>query len=157
MALITPRQVIELAFNDSEFITSDVISNSDITTAELRYFKPILGYKLYARLRSENRASVLIDEFLAPAIAIATRLITLPMLAAKSGRFGVSVLQTTNQKSATDSELSSIRRSLLLKLRMHQRLLTDYLEDNRELYPEYMSHQNSLKRCSISGGIVQDR
>ena len=157
MALITPRQVIELAFNDSEFVTSDVISNSDITTAELRYLKPILGYKLYTKLRSENRANVLIDEFLAPAIAIATRLITLPMLAVKSGRFGVSVLQTTNQKSANESELSSIRRSLLLKLRMHQRLLTDYLEDNRELYPEYMSHQNSLKRCSISGGIVQDR
>ena len=154
MALITPRQVVELAFSDSEFVTRDTISHSDITTAELRYIKPIVGYKLYTKLRSENRANLLVDEFLAPAIAIATRIVTLPMLAAKTGRFGVSTIHTPNQKSASDSELSSIRKALLFKLRAHQMLITDYLENNQELYPEYVPHQNSLRRCSIRGGIV---
>ena len=44
--IITPEQVVAMAFSDGEYVASEVISEADIDTAIARWVKPIVGEAL---------------------------------------------------------------------------------------------------------------
>lgn len=136
---ITPEEVVNLAFCDGEFISADTISASDILTAQRRYIRPLLGIELYQRLQSEMVDSTLISSYIAPALAIGTRIIVQPSLSIRTGQFGVSATKTAYSQPATNTEISLLMKSQRIKLRTHLSCIREYLEASRDLYPEYKS------------------
>ena len=75
--LITNEQVISLAFGDGEYLSPEVILDSDIALAEDRYIVPVVGAELHQALL-DGSYPTLLDDFVAPALAMAVRTVVQP-------------------------------------------------------------------------------
>ncbi len=129
--LITPSEVRDIAYAGEEYTPLELITSASITVAEQRYLIPVIGTELYTAL-SEGEYSTLLEDYVAPALALYTReVINAP--AAPSSPFGM-------------------RRARAMMLH-----LSDLLEDSPSDYPEYKSEDNILNRCRIYGGNIQIR
>ncbi len=152
--VITPEKVAALAFCDGESIDATVISPLDIAVAEERHVVTVVGAEMYAAM-CEGRYEEFCDDYVAPVVALQTRLLMLPSLVARSGRFGVSVPATSTMKSPSDKQIAALERSLREKARTLQRRMSRYLNENAERFPEYDPSRNILNRCSVDGNFVQ--
>ena len=70
--LVTPREVIDLAFADGGYLPPEAIGTADIAAAEARYLLPVTGPALWQKL-AEGEYPTLREEFAAPAAACAVR------------------------------------------------------------------------------------
>lgn len=152
--LTTQTQVIELAFAEAEYMPATAVSPAEIAVAEERYIIPVTGRALYEKML-EGDYPELRDEYVAPAAALFTRLGMQPMTDLRSGRFGTVAPTSDYYRPADRAQLLDLRQSLLHKGRTLQRRLSDHLQHNGGLYPEYSPEENILNRCSTDGGIVQ--
>ena len=64
--LVTPREVIDLAFADGGYLPPEAIGTVDIAAAEARYLLPVTGPALWQKL-AEGEYPTLREEFAAPA------------------------------------------------------------------------------------------
>ncbi len=152
--LISPETVIELAFNDGENFDAGAISVVDIAIAEERHVVAVVGSEMYAAMR-EGRYADFCAEYVAPVVALRTRLLMLPSMVARSGRFGVSVPASSQMKSPSDRQVERLERSLREKARTMQYRMSRYLNVNAAQFPEYNPLENVLNRCSNDGNFVQ--
>ena len=67
--LVTPREVIDLAFADGGYLPPEAIGTVDIAAAEARYLLPVTGPALWQKL-AEGEYPTLREEFAAPAAAL---------------------------------------------------------------------------------------
>ena len=88
--VITNEQVIQLAFGDGEYLSPEVILVSDITTAEHRYILPLVGEELYKALLGGSYATLL-NDYVAPALAMAVRTMIQPALNVCTGQAGLRI------------------------------------------------------------------
>ena len=77
--IIDSSQVVALAFGEAEHLSNQVASSADIAVATERYIAPILGQKLTDAL-IEGKYSDFVEEYVAPALAFAVRLIVQPAI-----------------------------------------------------------------------------
>ena len=147
-------EVVDLAFAESEYMPDSTISPIDIAVAEERYVVPVAGRPLYERLLAGGYTE-LRNEYVAPVVAIFTRLGMQPMTDIRSGRFGTVAPRSEYYQPADRQQILDMRRSLREKGRMLQRRLSEYLELHAADFPEYVSEENIFNRCSTDGGIVQ--
>lgn len=86
--LVTPREVIDLAFADGGYLPPEAIGTVDIAAAEARYLLPVTGPALWQKL-AEGEYPTLREEFAAPAAACAVRVAMQPRArsARRSGRY----------------------------------------------------------------------
>ena len=152
--LISPETVVALAFNEGECIDAATISTIDIAVAEERHVVAVVGPKMYASMRN-GRYADFCDEYVAPVVALRVRLLMLPTMVARSGRFGITAPATSTLKSPSDRQVERLERSLREKARTLQRRMSRYLNENAGEFPEYDPAQNILNRCSNDGNIVQ--
>lgn len=152
--LITPEKVASLAFNDGEFFDAASISAIDIAVAEERHVVAVVGSAMYAAMCRGAYADFC-EEYVAPVVALRTRLLMLPSMVARSGRFGVSVPASSTMKAPSDAQVRLLERSLREKARTMQHRMSRYLNDNAAQFPEYNPRENVLNRCSNDGNIVQ--
>ena len=152
--LITPEKVAALAFCDGESVGADFVSAMDIAVAEERHVVAVVGGEMYAAMLEGSYADFC-EEYVAPVVALRTRLLMLPSMVARSGRFGVGTAATSTLKSPSDIQLKSLERSLREKARTLQYRMSRHLNENAELYAEYDPQKNILNRCSNDGNIIQ--
>lgn len=152
--LISPQQVIALAFPDGEGVPPTAITRSDIAAAETRYIIPVTGQRLYDRLVSGSYPDLLGD-YVAPAAALCTRLLLQPALHIRTGRMGSTSPKSELCQSASNAQRREQLRALRTRLRSLLRRLTEHLETGK--YSEYAPQENVLNRCSIDGSLVQSR
>ena len=86
--LISPDEVVASAFAPLDHITPEQISPLTIAVAQERFIVPVLGEKMVAAML-EGSYSELVDEWVAPALALYTRVLMMPMLAMRAGAAGV--------------------------------------------------------------------
>ena len=101
--LITPRQVVDLAFGEAEYLSEQAVSDADIVAATSRYVVPIVGEELAERL-AEGEYSELLNEYVAPALAAAVRYMIQPLISLRTGDSGLVAPKgdvCTRWKSAT--------------------------------------------------------
>lgn len=149
--LISPNEVVALAFSPEEVYNNAVITELDVATAEERYLRPLLGQALYDKFLEGNYQS-LKDEFVAPVVAVWTRYLVEPLLASRCD--ACSFAEAT---AASNEALAERCRQLRLRARTLSRGLTHHLNSRVADYPEYNPDENHLNRCSIDGNIVQIR
>lgn len=154
--LITPKRVIELAFESDEYFPNKAISETVIVAAEERYLKPIVGEQLYEALIG-NRYPSLRTDFVEPLIAVAVKRSIIVDFALRIGQCGVVELSATGQQSAGIQSKTKLikglrRRIATLSCRLSNELERCYKAGN---LPEYSPHNNVHNHCRIYGNTVQ--
>ena len=152
--LITNEQVISLAFGDGEYLSSEVILDADIAMAEERYILPVVGAELRKALL-KGTYKTLLDDFVAPALAMSVRTMIQPALNVRTGQAGLQISSSLRADSSTRTAMQTLQKSLRLRRQALLRRLSNYLKNHASEFPEYNPSDDALQKCSISGGYVQ--
>ena len=150
--LITPEQVISIAFCEAGYLDPTTISEVDILAATNRYLLPIVGQQLLDALL-EQRYVDLLDNYVAPALAFAVRHTVQPTLNLRTAEGGLTAARTESSTTPAQSAVDSYSGSIKSRMRELLVRLSDHL--NSGCYTEYNPKYNILNRCSIDGGLVQ--
>ena len=151
-SIITPAEVIATAFSDGEYVAPEAIAEADIIAATERWVVPVMGKELLGKI-AEGEYAELKSNYVAPAVALHTRLLVQPRLNAATSQLGLSVPSGTH-KAAEKSLRYELLRTLKTRAQMALRRLSDYLDANAKQFAEYTPSKNILKHCCCSGGIV---
>ena len=146
--LVTPREVIDLAF-----LPPEAIGTVDIAAAEARYLLPVTGPALWQKL-AEGEYPTLREEFAAPAAACAVRVAMQPALDLHGGAGGTTVAKSSACQPAGQEQLAASHRALRNRLSALLHALSDHLDAHPSDYPEYAPEKNVLHRVLIAGGLV---
>lgn len=152
-SLITPEEVVQLAFSPTEQITPSAIVESKIVAAEEKYLRPVLG-KLLDALKAGKYPDLLAD-FIKPALAYFVRYGVIPDLSLKLNSMGAQRAFTPHSSAATDRQRSEMRQqakddadALLAKALRHI---------SKGNYPEYNPEKNVRKKVILNGGLIITR
>ncbi|WP_300896712.1 hypothetical protein [uncultured Alistipes sp.] len=150
--LITPEQVVALAYADGEYLPPEQITEADIAAAEERRIVPVVGRGLYGRLLGGAYAEF-VEEYLAAPLAVYVRLAVQPLFDVRTGPCGSVSLRAEGYEPADGERLRELRRALHVKARSLMLRASARLDGGG--FPEYDPRQNILKRCRTDGGFVQ--
>ena len=81
--LVTPLQVLKLAFGEGEYLPPEIIAEADIAGAEQRHIVPVVGRALYEKLLAGSYPDFR-TEYLASPAALFTRAVLQPRLDVRS-------------------------------------------------------------------------
>lgn len=154
--LISPLQVLKLAFGDGEYLPPETIAETDIATAEQRYIVPVIGHNLHEKLLGGSYAEFRTEYLAAPA-ALFTRLALQPRLDIRTGQCGTTAPKTSYGQPADKAALRRLQRALRSEARTLLRRASQYLCTHREGFPEYDPENDIYNRCTTDGGFVQIR
>ncbi len=152
--LITPTQVLRLAFGAAEPVPADTVSEADIAAAEARYIAPAIGKSLYGALLEGGHEAFVADYLAAPA-ALFTRLVIQPRLAIKTAAVGAVSPRTSYGQAADKTAQRELLRSLRTEARALLQRAVGHLDSHAAEFPEYKPEESVFKRCMIHGDIVQ--
>lgn len=150
--LITPTQVVALAFSGEELMSKDIVTQSDIIEAEAHHIRPILGDALVDKLHA-GEYSALLNDYVAVALAAWCRYTVEPLLDVRCDACHRDSRRTT----ADNEHHAAVMRSLRRKAVTLSHRLSDHLNAHAGDYPEYNPKSNPLNYCSIYGDIIQVR
>lgn len=154
--LITPLQVLRLAFGEGEYLPPETITEADIAAAEQRYLVPVIGRALYEKLLGGSYAEFRTAYLAAPA-ALFTRVAIQPRLDIRTGQCGTTAPKSAYGQPAGDAARNSCRRALLAQARTLLRRAAEHLRVHRAEFLEYDPENDIFNRCTTDGGFVQVR
>ena len=152
--VITPAEVVEVAFSDCGYLSSDVVAEADIAVAVERWITPVVGEPLLEAVAA-GRYAELKSDYLLPAIALYTRLVVQPRLNGATGQLGLTVVGASTQRAASDGVRQELQRAIKERASGALKRLSRYLDEHADEIAEYDEKCNILKRCSCDGGFVQ--
>lgn len=152
--LITPAQVLRLAFADAAYVAPGSITELDIASVEQRHIVPLVGQALYDKLLA-GAYTPLRNEYLATASALLTRVAMQPRLNVRTDAAGTAVPKSQGAQPAGEAALRELQKSLRHQARGLLRRASEYLQAHAQQFPEYDPHRDILNRCSTDGGLVQ--
>jgi hypothetical protein len=154
--LITNEQVISLAFGDGEYLSAEVVLDSDIASAEERYIVPVVGTQLYEALLNGSQKSLL-EDYVAPALAMAVRTMIQPALNVRTGQGGLHIPSSARSDTSIKTTSQALQKSLCRRRQALLKRLSNYLKRNASKFPGYDASRDAMQKCSINGGYVQMR
>ena len=154
--LITPLQVLRLAFGEGEYLPPESVTEADIAAAERRYLVPVIGLTLYEKLLGGACADFRTGYLEAPA-ALFTRAVLQPRLDVRTGQCGTTVPKSAYAQPAGDTARRHLRRALLAQARTLLHRAAEHLRAHRDEFPEYDPENDIFNRCTTDGGFVQIR
>lgn len=150
--LISPREVVEIAFAGSEPLNESSVGETVIMTAEQKFIRPVLG-NLYDSLLN-NLYPELLDEYIKAPLALYVKLLVLPSMAVHTGTMGIVQHHSKNMETSSRSQQSALEsQTRASAMSLIKRAIT-HIELNPTRYPEYDGSQNILNKTSIEGHIV---
>ncbi len=147
--LITPEEAYRLAFSEQEGYTPAIITETDIIEAQTRFLTPILGIELQEALIDGYHRD-LHDEYVAPTVAAYVRSLIEPLIDLRCSTCRGDAIST-----AANERVAFSRTVLREKADALRRRLSDYLNNNSDIFEQYNPEDNPLNRCMIYGDIVQ--
>lgn len=154
--LVTPLQVLKLAFGEGEYLPPEIIAEADIAGAEQRHIVPVVGRALYEKLLAGSYPDFR-TEYLASPAALFTRAVLQPRLDVRTGQCGTVAPKSAAYQPAGTQALRELQRSLRRQARTLLRRAAEHLETHAAEFPEYDPHKNILNRCTTDGNFVQTR
>lgn len=151
--IVTPAEVVRLAFADGGYVSPEAIGEADIAAAVERWVVPVAGREVWRAVAGGRYPEA--KEYLAAAAAACTRLEMQPRLDVCTGQAGLTQASGIFAEAAAESARIELMRSLRVQARMSLLRLTEYLDGNAASIPEYDPRGNVLKRCMTDGGFVQ--
>ena len=153
-SIITPSQVVQIAFSDGCYIDPATIAEADIAVATERWITPVVGQPLLDAVAAGSYAE-LRDDYLLPAIALHTRQLVQPRMNASTGQLGLAVVSSSTQRAADEALRRELQQSVKERARAALKRLSAYLDAHSAEIAEYDEKSNVLKRCCCDGGFVQ--
>ena len=147
--LVTPVQVLKLAFGEGEYLPPEIIAEADIAGAEQRHIVPVVGRALYEKLLAGSYPDFR-TEYLASPAALFTR-------AVRTEQCGTTAPKSAYAQPAGDTARRHLRRALLAQARTLLHRAAEYLRAHRDEFPEYDPENDIFNRCTTDGGFVQIR
>lgn len=151
--LVTPREVIDLAFADGGYLPPEAIGTVDIAAAEARYLLPVTGPALWQKL-AEGEYPTLREEFAAPAAACAVRVAMQPALDLHGGAGGTTVTKSSACQPAGQQQLAASHRALRNRLSALLHALSDHLDAHPVRLPGIRSRKERPAPGADRGGLV---
>lgn len=143
-----------MAFSDGEYVSPEVVLDSDIASAAHRYIIPIVGEKLYEEML-EGSHPTLVSDFVAPALAMAVRTMIQPALNVRTGQAGLHIPSSARADTSTKGVTNALHKSLRLRRSALLRRLSDHLRDSASHFASYDAGSDIMQRCRIDGGYLQ--
>lgn len=151
--LITPDEVIELAFSTHDQIDSDVITDSRIEAAQLKFIAPAL-HKLYPPLIAGVYDDFL-REYIKPALAYFIKYNIFLCLSVRIGNDGIIRVRPTDSTPVDSSEIGRLRRECRETAELFLKKALDYLKKNAGKFPEFQpDNGKEKKRIKMNGGLI---
>lgn len=143
--LISPNEVVELAYSPSEQIRPEQISTSVIQQAQQKYMKPSLNGVLDAI--NDGKYYSLSDSYVKPALAHYVKYLLMP-----SQNSYMMMLASGTERSTNLSRESfyAMKHEVLSRANTLRDMCVSVIEANQDQYPEY-TKTNTTK---IIGGVV---
>ena len=154
--LITNEQVISLAFGDGEYLSPEVVLDADIASATSRYIIPVVGDELYEEMLNGSQKSLL-DDYVAPALAMAVRTMIQPALNVRTGQGGLHIPSSARSDTSIKTTSQALQKSLYRRRHALLKRLSNYLKRNASKFPSYDANHDAMQKCAINGGYVQMR
>lgn len=151
--LISPEEVALQAFAPLDRVTPADVNPLTIAVAQERFIVPVLGAAMVEALAAGNYTELL-NQSVAPALALYTRVLMIPALALRIGSVGVSRSANQYLDAATENELRSLRRTALAQAATLLQKAVTAIESAPDRYPEYDARQNIWHNCRTDGGVV---
>ena len=152
--IISPAEVLALAFSDGGYVAPEAVGEVDIAAAIERWISPVVGEALLEAVQGGEYAE-LKSEYLQPAVAAYVRLAIQPRLNAATSQLGLYTPNSSIHRAADEATRRELMRSLRTRASTLLRRMSTYLEQNKESIKEYKSGDNILNRCSYDGGFIQ--
>ena len=150
--LITPAEVLALAFTSTESLPEESITPSRIESASLQYIRPALG-SLYEHL-SDTRYAEFVDTFIKPPLAHYVRYQMIDDHSAQIATWGIMQHKTDYALAATNSQTEHLRRQARNDAEQLLQKAITQIETHPADYPEYDPKENIRNRVVLKGGFV---
>lgn len=151
-SLITPKQVIELAFSAGNALSPTSIKESKIIAAQEKYLRPVLG-KLYDALLEGNYPELL-EDYLRPALAHYVRYAIIPDISLRLNDKGVQMPFSDHANAASDKQRAELRQQDREDADVLLDMAVRYISEHRDRYSEYTPQKNGRSRTLINGGVI---
>lgn len=157
--LITPAEVMKIAFGTTHTLHDEAIPSHTILAAQRRLLRPIIGAALYDQLTLDDEAApahfaTLVDDYLKTPLALYVASLLLPTIAAKVGSMGVVKLSGEGIEPVEKQTLRRVCRRLRADANALMDVATDYLAHNRELFPLFNPNDDVRQRVSLTGSLL---
>ena len=150
--LITPAEVLALAFPPTECQREELVGTAVIEAARIRWLEPVLGP--LCTVLEEERYRNFTDEYIKPALAYYVRYLVLAECSAHVATFGVVQGHTAYAKTAPQETLALLRKQARSLADTLLNKAVAHVEDHPEQFPEYDPEQNVGKRVLFKGGFI---
>ena len=141
--LVTPLQVLKLAFGEGEYLPPEAFSHDRNATLHRHP-----GHQEKRDFRTE---------YLASPAALFTRAVLQPRLDVRTGQCGTTAPKSAYAQPAGDTARRHLRRALLAQARTLLHRAAEHLRAHRDEFPEYDPENDIFNRCTTDGGFVQIR
>ena len=151
--LITPAEVVALAFGCGAELLSGQISQATIVAAERKYLVPVWGAKMVERMKAGDFAE-LVEEWVRPALALYVKRLVLPSLAVKVGVAGVVSYLGEGFEMVGEATLARLLRRTKADADALIDKAVEVVEASPEEYPDYCATNNVRHRVNVASGVV---
>lgn len=143
-----------MAFGDGEYISPSTVLDSDIAAAADRYILPVVGAELYQEMLSGSQNGLL-NDFVAPALAMAVRTMIQPALNVRTGQGGLHIPSSARSDTSIKTTTLALQKSLCRRRQVLLRQLSNHLRNHPSEFPSYKANEDAMQKCRIDGGYVQ--
>ena len=155
--LVSPAEVLTIAFGTTHTLRESDVPEHTILAAERKFLRPVLGGELFDKLTAEESAATdrtFVENYLKMPLALYVASLLLPTIALQVGAAGV--VRVAGESFRAVDERSIVR--LCRRLRSDAGALldsaADYLAAHPDLFPLYCPEANVRHRLSLKGGII---
>ena len=150
--LISPEEVIELAFSPHDQIDPAILTDTRIEAAQLKFLAPAFG-TLYTAL-CEGSYADFCREYIKPAAAYFVKYHLFLHLSVRIGNDGIIRLNPPDSTPAGTSEIARLRRESRQAAYLLLGKAYAFLRDHASEFPKLGRGSTRHRRARISGGLV---
>lgn len=151
--LITPTDVVNLAFGGATNLRPEDVSEATIVAAQRKYLLPVFGAAFMDEMIG-NEHPDLVRECIAIALALYVKRLLLPVLAARVGMAGVVRYVGEGYTEVDEETFARLLRRTKADADAIVDTAVEFVELNAESYPSYRPADNVRHRVNIDSGIV---
>lgn len=158
--MITAQEVIDIAFNDVNFLPSK-IKSSYIDIAMYDFLRPEIGADFYDAIIADQEKqtptpaiTTFVNTYLKPSLAFYVKYVAIPDIATSLSNMGL-----INEFSQTSNTVSDRQRGELMQQTKNNaealmKKAIDYLEKNSTDFPDYNTEEKVSEKVKVRGGII---
>ena len=150
--LVTPDEVVELAFSPHDQIDPAIITDTRIETAQLKFLAPAFGEFYNALL--DGLYDEFCREFIKPVAAYFVKYHIFLHLSVRIGNDGIIRLNPIEAAPASTSEIGRLRRESRETAYLLLGKAFAYLQEHAGDFPELKPEAVKQRRPRVNGGIV---